>query len=484
MVNPWFIAVASVILRHSNHTRPEKKVIKKLLWKLMALTALSALPATLLHAQIGQVDDTWNGDKALDPSITRTYVPLGSGVPGLLYQPVQPGAKSRIAVVVMHGGDYLTFPACTELSKRGYRVLCANPSGAGDGPLLSVKLAVNYARKYPGVEKVVLFGHSGGGVLMSTYQNIAENGLKACQGPEKLYKCSDSVAALPAADGLLLEDANWGIMGLLSLDPAVIDYHDGMKTDPSLDLFNPKNGFKAGGNSDYSQDFIHRFQSALARKYNALVSEAQQRLALIEAGKGHFKDDEPFPIASGGSMVPNNKLFAQDVKLMSHTKAAWPLIHADGSVTTEIVHTVRIPQNFEPVTEYLGMSGSNGTVRAFLRSAVRVADDFSYDETSIHGVDWRSNYTNPIGNSEGIHVPLLFVGNTGHWEYLVGEGVYEHAASKDKSLAFMEGAAHPLNTCTPCEKTPGQYGDTIKPLFDYIDRWLSGNGRFSGGARP
>ena len=168
---------------------------------------------------------------------------------------------------------------------------------------------------------------------------------------------------------------------------------------------------------------------------------------------------------------------------MSHTKGSWPLIHADGSVTTEIVHTVRVPENPKTVTPYLNTGGSNGTVRAFLRSAVRVSDDFGFDETTIHGVDWTSSYTNTVGNSKGIHVPLLFVGNTGHWEYLVGESVYEYAASKDKSLAFMEGAFHSLNTCTPCEKSPGQYGDTIKPLFDYMDKWLSQKGRFTDRAQ-
>jgi hypothetical protein len=438
---------------------------------------LAAVWASSVHGQI-QKDATWNGARQLDPSIKRTYIPLGPGTPGVLYEPVNPGAKSHLAVVVMHGGDYLTFPTCFELSQRGYRVLCANPvQGAGDAPLLSVKLAVAYARSYPGVQKVVLFGHSGGGVLMSTYQNIAENGLKACQGPEKIYKCSDSVANLPAADGLILEDANWGIMGLLSLDPAVINYDNGVKINPEFDLFNPANGFNPKG-SDYSQEFIHKFQTEVARKYNELVKRAQERLADIQAGKGRFADDEPFPLASGGSGVPNNKLFAQDVKLMSHTNKPWPLIHSDGSVTTEVVHTVRVPENPKSTTEYLGMGGSNGTVRSFLRTAVRVNPDFSYDESSIHGVDWNSNYTNPIGNSAGIHVPLLFVGNTGHWEYLVGESVYEHSASKDKSLAFMEGAFHSLNTCAPCEKYPGQYGDTIKPLFDYMDHWLSQNNRF------
>jgi hypothetical protein len=426
----------------------------------------------------------WNGDKPLDPSIKGTFVSLAPGEPAVLYEPNTPGEKSHIAVLVMHGQDYLTFPTCFELSKRGYRVLCANPSTGGEeSSILSVGKAVAYLRKYPGVQKIVLFGHSGGGVLMSTYQNIAENGLRACQGPEKIYKCSDSVAGLLPADGVILEDANWGFMGLLSLDPAVINYDSGMKIDPDLNLFNPKNGFNPNGNSDYSQEFIYKWQSAVSKSYSDLVSKAQDRLALIEAGKGLFADDEPFPIASGGSTVPSNKFFAQDVKLMSHTVKAWPLIHPDGSVTTEVVHTVRLPENPKSNTQYLVGGGSNGTVRGFLRSAMRVSSDFGYNEDSIHGVDFHSSYTNTVGNSEGIHIPLIFMGNTGHWEYLVGESVYQHIASTDKSLAFLEGANHNMSTCTRCEKYPGQFGDTIKTAFDYLDKWLSKKGRFLNGTQ-
>src|SRR5882724_5547737 len=131
--------------------------------------------------------------------IKTTFVRLGPGVPGVLYEPVTPGAKSEIAVFAMHSGaDYLQFSACTELSGRGFRVLCANNSLRKSGPdsdssldaiLLEAKLGVAWLRKYPGVHKVVLLGHSGGGALMSAYQNIAENGLKACQGPEKIMRC-------------------------------------------------------------------------------------------------------------------------------------------------------------------------------------------------------------------------------------------------------------------------------------------------------
>src|SRR5262245_27536899 len=62
--------------------------------------------------------------------IKTTFIDLGNGVPGVLYEPTEPGPKAQIAVLVMHtGADYLTHSACTELSRRGYRVLCENTSG-------------------------------------------------------------------------------------------------------------------------------------------------------------------------------------------------------------------------------------------------------------------------------------------------------------------------------------------------------------------
>ena len=88
----------------------------------------------------------------------------------------------------------------------------------------------------------------------------------------------------------------------------------------------------------------------------------------------------------------------------------------------------------------------------FLRTlALRVSDDFSYDAHSIHGVDWSSSYSSPAGSVQTVTVPLLTLGMTGHWEYLATER---------------------------CEKTPGQYGDTLKTTYDYVDRWLSKPGRF------
>jgi len=416
------------------------------------------------------------GAAPLDPSVKRTPVQAGKAT-GFLYQPAAPGEKARIGVFVMHfGSDYSNFSACSELSRRGYTVLCTKNSGGGLNDILpDARSSVEYLRSVDGVRKVVLWGHSGGATLMTAYQLMAENGVKACQGPEKITKCPESLAGMPVADGMILADANWGnaVMTLLSIDPAVIDEGDPAKLDEDLNLFSRKNGFNAGGNSNYSPEFIKKWQSAVGRRNNALIKSMLEKVAAL----GPRSTDDPRVVVYGAnSMGPNNKLFPQDVKLMAHTVKPWPLIHADGSVTTQIVYSVRVPAG-RPSSPQNGALDT--TARRYLvDNAVRVTGGFGYDENSMYGVEWASSYASAPGNVEQIRVPSLFMGMTGGYEYLAAETIYEHSAARDKSLAFVEGASHGYGACRQCETTPGQFGDTIRTLYDYADRWLSQKRRF------
>ncbi len=422
------------------------------------------------------------------------FVSLAPGVPGLLHEPTDPRGKAGIGVLVMHtNADYLRpFPAnpCEQLAQRGYRVLCANTSASKSGfwndgdidkLLLNVKAGVVYLRADSAVHKVVLFGHSGGGAMMAAYQNIAENGLKACQGPEKLIKCSSALADMPAADGLMLIDSVLGgpVTTLWSLDPAVIDETDAQQLAPELDMFNPANGFKPGG-SMYSGAFKERFFAQQGERMNRLIATAQQRLAVIEAGKGRFKDDEPMVIA--GANGAHNKLNTQDLTLQARTVNAWPLLHANGSVTKEVIHSVRVPRVIQTTTSLAG-GGLTTTVRKFLNTwAIRTTKDYGYDATSIRGIDFTSSYANAIDSIAGINRPLLQVAMTGSHEFFASEFIRQYAKSTDKTLAYVEGAKHDFMPCTECAVAKGlpanQYGDTLKTLFDYIDTWLSTPERF------
>jgi pimeloyl-ACP methyl ester carboxylesterase len=422
--------------------------------------------------------------------IKTSFIALGSGVPGVLYEPTEPGPKAQIAVLVMHSGaDYLTHSACTELSKRGYRVLCANTSGdkSGtfdtgrlDGSILEASQGVKFLRGYAGVRKVVIWGHSGGGTLMTAYQSIAENGVKVCQDAQKIHQCPNTLAGLPAADGVILGDTNIGLgtITLLSVDPAIIDNSSGLKLDPALDMYNPQNGYKADGTTTYSEAFRRKFFKAEAERNNAIIKLAEERLAAIKAGKGQFKDDEPFFIPGG--YIGNNRLLSMDLGLMSRSRKPWPLVHADGSVTTEIIQGRRVARPSENPSAYYRRGAIKTTVEGFLTSyAIRAdANAYDYGADTIRGIKWTSTYASPPGNVQSISAPLLLLGMTGSYEGWAGETIYELARSADKELAFIDGATHGYGTCKLCEKVPGEFGDTQKTTYDYAAQWLGKPGRF------
>lgn len=88
---------------------------------------------------------------------------------------------------------------------------------------LDVAQGVNHLENVEQVNRVILYGNSGGGVTMSFYQAVAENGPSVCQGPNKLVHCGDNLAGIPPAEGIILSDGHPGnpILRLRSINPAV-----------------------------------------------------------------------------------------------------------------------------------------------------------------------------------------------------------------------------------------------------------------------
>lgn len=409
--------------------------------------------------------------------VKSTYTRVGMWINGVLYAPENETDNKNVAVMVMHSdADYLNFPAGKALASHGYRTLCANVSRVTetlDKKLLDVKACVEYLKKLPGVEKVVILGHSGGATLMSCYQAAAENGVAYFQDEKKIVPISD-IGQLPAADAVMLIDSNWGngVMTLLSLDPAVKCDCNGVDLDPAYNLANPEVGYAPEG-AHYTEAFISKYQKAQHERNNRLIDAALERLEALKAGKGAYRDDEPWIIAGASQIAPNNRMFPQDTRLLSHTKAEWPLIHADGSITVGIVPSLRKPRQAKSFTGIFGMGSMNTSVKTYLSAqAVRTTDEFGYDETHVYGIDWDSSYCCTPGNVRGIHAPMLLMGMTGGYECLAAEMIYEMAASEDKTLAFVEGASHMLWPAKDCEEFPGQFGDTVKNTFDYAADWL------------
>ncbi|HEU0070692.1 MAG TPA: hypothetical protein VFS04_05310, partial [Alphaproteobacteria bacterium] len=339
-----------------------------------------------------------------------------------------------------------------------------------DANQLDLREGVEFMKKQPGIQKVVLLGHSGGGPTTSYYQAVAENGLGYCKGANKLVECSDRVAGAPKADGLILVDAHPGnsVNGLRSLNPSLLDENDPTKIDASLDPFNPKNGFNPNGDSTYSADFQKRYYEAQSARMNKLIDKALKLQADMKAGKHVPSDDESF-------VVYRNRARLMDISTGVHGSTVKPqkLLKNDGTVdASKPVKTVRVstPDNAKRDSSF--EDTRQLTVKSFLgANAVK-------STSALDGIDWCSSNNSVPCAVQQISVPLLVTAMGGHYFIRDNEVTYEMAKSADKDFIVLEGAVHGMTPCKPCSAATGQdYGNATKNFFDYLAAWM--NKRFS-----
>jgi pimeloyl-ACP methyl ester carboxylesterase len=401
------------------------------------------------------------------------YISFSPGaVKGALYKPDR-GPAPHVAVILIHRtSNFLAHLATTELASRGFMVLAMNPRSDNNEAAVSfednaldLKSGIEFLRRQPGITKVVLFGHSGGGPATSFYEAVAEAGPGYCQGANKLVACSNALAGLPRADGLILVDAHPGVSvnGLRSINPAVLDEHDPRKIDPALDPFNPANGYDPKA-PHYSDAFKLKYFKAQADRMNRLIDVAQHRLAAMKAGTDAYPDDDVFPIVRGELA----RLMEIDPSVHHATRAPQKLLKNDGTVVKQIVESVRpVGRGTEALNAAFGTGTRLLTLRSFLSAnAIRAKD-------SMDDIDWCSSNNSTPCAVKKITVPLLVTAMGAHYFVRDNEIHYELAASPDKDFVVIEGATHGIRPCTACERTPGQYGNSVKNFFDYLQRWLN-----------
>ena len=237
---------------------------------------------------------------ALDPAIRRSLVEhaAADGFPltGLLSRP--PDRDPDVAILAMHprvdfsrhylvpylvGAGYAFFGATT-------RYLNHDADALHERLLLDVAGSIAYLRAQ-GFGTVVLLGNSGGGSLFAYYleQAATAPGERAARAPS-----GDAVplrtAALPAAEGLVLLAAHLGEGRFLQdrLDPSVVDETNPIATDPRLDMYDARNGYRPMGEgpSRYAPDFLAEFRAAQAARcarLDALAREWCEEAAFFRA---------------------------------------------------------------------------------------------------------------------------------------------------------------------------------------------------------
>lgn len=222
----------------------------------------------------------------------------GARVSGLLR--TLPGATT-VAFLMHPRQDSTHHVLVPELLSHGYAVWTQGARNVGtDLTLIHEQALLDMAAGHAflrdrGFESIVSVGHSGGGTLAAFYLEQAQlpPGSRLATTPAgKPVPLPD--AEMPVADALILMAPHPGQGALLErvIDPSVIDENDPMSVDPSLDPYNPSNGFRdAPSSSSYDADFVERYRRAQAERVTRLDALARERVAASRDANDRFRAD-------------------------------------------------------------------------------------------------------------------------------------------------------------------------------------------------
>src|SRR6266436_597985 len=410
------------------------------------------------------------------------YIPLGSAT-GDLYTP-DSGVYSHVGIIQSHPTSN-NFGCGTDWANRGFMALCLNTRYFNNETairwetiILDIRAGINFIKTQPGITKVVLLGPSGGGPLVTFYQNVAENGPSVCQGSNKLVECdTKTLTGLPRADGIILNDGipGYGVNPVKEINASVFNERRPDLVKPNLDPFDPKNGYNPNGSSTYSDKFKAQYFAAQSERMNRLIDDALEKREEIEAGIYRYPDDDDFTIArgGGGGGAGSAALRGLDLSLDCCTTKPAKLLKNDGTIVTQIVRSVRVANPGLADSNKTFDNGSRDlTLLGFLSlRAVRSTNSFD-------GVDISSNNNSTDYHLQNITVPLLVISSGGHYFIPAGEKHYDAAKSQDKDFIVIEGAAHTGPECVPCESFPGQYANSLTNQMNYMRDWVNQPGRF------
>jgi len=223
---------------------------------------------------------------------TKLNASDGADVRGF-YWTSKANPRPKVAVIASHTrvdfSHHHTFPA---LLAAGYGCLGANLRSVNNDLdcvheklVLDIAAHIRWLKQERGVEKVILLGNSGGGSLFSFYQSQATAAPAArIQKTPGGRPTGFAEAELPAGDVMIFMAAHTG-QGLIineTIDPSVIDERNPLLTDASLDMYDPRNGFREPPEwTRYAPEFVERYRAAQLDRVRRLDALAH---ALIEEG--------------------------------------------------------------------------------------------------------------------------------------------------------------------------------------------------------
>ena len=400
--------------------------------------------------------------------LTQEVVSLRAEDGGRLYATyvVPQGKTPKTAVVFMHprGGNVTHF-ALEPLARQGFATLGMgsrdlNRTGIHEELVLDVAAGVRFVRSR-GAQTVILAGHSGGGSLMAFYQSQAE------ASPPRRVKETPSGDPpdlnrfeLPKADGLVTLNAaeGEGVHFTHHLDASLVDEADPFSYDPSLDIYNPANGFRVPPETTkYAADFLDK------------VRKAQQSRGwrLVEIAKAKVREQNRYRAMMASATFKQLPLAEQ---LMIERRAEFdaPMV---------IYRTRAEPRYFD-----LSLDPSDrvwGHMTGPVKDGYRRSDlkNYRYDDTLSIGITAREflSTLSLVSNAQlwpnlgKISIPVLVTNSSADSGILPNEArsTFEAVASKDKERLWVVGGEHGFEPNGP----KAGAGTQRDELVDAITKW-------------
>lgn len=202
--------------------------------------------------------------------------------------------RPKVGVVLIHPRlDFGHHYAIPRLVEAGFAVLAGSTRHLANDTMaeheemvLDVAAYVRHLKERRGIEKVVLLGNCGGGSLSAYYQAEARRppAERTARSPGGSPTYFEGAAMIPA-DAMIYAAAHKGQGRLLidAIDPSVVNENDPLSVDPSLDLYDERNGFRPPPDwSEYEPAFLARYREAQLERVRRIDAVAREMIARHE----------------------------------------------------------------------------------------------------------------------------------------------------------------------------------------------------------
>ncbi|MGH7864260.1 MAG: alpha/beta hydrolase, partial [Candidatus Binataceae bacterium] len=234
---------------------------------------------------------------------------------------------------------------------------------------------------------------------------------------------------LPSADGFIVLAAHPGQGKVLMrcLDAALVDENNPIATDPTLDMYDERNGFRTPPEaSRYTPEFLERYRAAQIARCARIDSIARSHIEQARYAREFSRSPEFDAASAERRRDASRRAMAPHYIIVYRTAANPNYLDLTLEPSERVVGSI-----FAPRPDLVNYS-------TFGLGRIVTPDAWLSTWSGL------SSYANVARNLPKVTVPTLVVGATGDQDIFLSDvrEQYELSGAKDKTLAFIDGADH------------------------------------------